>query len=71
VFCFLIGAQIFLGIYYSIKDAIIRAKLRKYRNRFGPGRCSGCGYDIRASPDQCPECGKATLTPKPPPKKLL
>jgi hypothetical protein len=36
---------------------VIRKRLRTGRTR--RGLCPACGYDLRASPQRCPECGAA------------
>ena len=40
---------------------VVWRKNRRLQRYAAEGRCLACGYDLRASPQRCPECG----TPKP------
>jgi len=37
--------------------------LKRKRAQARPGICENCGYDLRATPDRCPECGTVSVKP--------
>jgi hypothetical protein len=52
----IVAGLLVIAIFPFFRGMIARSRA------FPKGHCRVCGYDMRATPDQCPECG--TIPPK-------
>jgi hypothetical protein len=56
--CMLVPAAIAVIALASLSGPIRRySKRLAARQRSAENRCVKCGYDLRATPERCPECG--------------
>jgi len=48
-----------LALAFAILPAVGLAKRLRHSRRLSSNLCPTCGYDMRATPERCPECGTA------------
>jgi hypothetical protein len=49
----------FLTVVFGVMPVVTLVRSIRRARRYAEGCCPACGYDLRASVDRCPECGRA------------
>ncbi len=52
-----------LSLFFPV---LLLRRICRQRHRRAHGFCPDCGYDLRATPHRCPECGRQVSTPAAP-----
>jgi hypothetical protein len=49
--------QFWILVVGGVGVIVLSERRRRLKKRIASGLCFNCGYDLRGSPDRCPECG--------------